>query len=168
MQAWILNDTQGPSSYTLAEVDTPRPGPGQVRVRLVASALNRLDLWMSMGLPAPKHFPHVPGGDGAGVVDAVGDGVDGWAPGAEVIVNPSLGYAPTTGHIPFSGKLGVLGEHSWGTLAEYVVVPATNVVPKPAHLPWERAAAYGLAYSTAYRMMRRARLCDGDLMLVVG
>ena len=75
-----------------------------------------------------------PGGDGAGVVDAVGDGVDGWAPGAEVIVNPSLGYAPTTGHIPFSGKLGVLGEHAWGTLAEYVVVPATNLVPKPAHL----------------------------------
>ena len=168
MRAWILNDTQGPSSYTLAEVDTPDPGPGQVRVRLVASALNRLDLWMSMGLPAPKHFPHVAGGDGAGVVDAVGDGVDGWNLGAEVIINPSLGYAPTTNHIPFSGKLGVLGEHSWGTLAEYVVVPATNLAPKPAHLPWKQAAAYGLAYGTAHRMLRRARLGAGDLMLVVG
>ena len=168
MRAWILNDTRGPSSYTLAEVDTPDPGPGQVRVRLVASALNRLDLWMSMGLPAPKHFPHVPGGDGAGVVDAVGDGVDGWAPGAEVIINPSLGYAPTTGHIPFSGKLGVLGEHAWGTLGDQVVVPATNLAPKPVHLPWDRAAAYGLAYATAYRMLRRARLRDGDLLLVVG
>ena len=168
MYAWILNDTRGPSSYTLAEVDTPEPGPGQVRVKLVMSALNRLDLWMSMGLPAPKHFPHVAGGDGAGVIDALGAEVEGLAEGDEVIVNPGLGFAPTTNHIPFSGKLGVLGEHTWGTLAEYVVVPAVNVTPKAPHLDWDQAAAYGLAYGTAYRMLRRARLSSGDVLLVVG
>ena len=168
MHAWILNDTRGPSSYTLAEVDTPEPGPGEVRVRLVRSALNRLDLWMSMGLPAPKRFPHVPGGDGAGVVDRPGQGVDGFAPGDEVIVNPGLGYAPTTDHIPFGGKLGVLGEHTWGTMGEYAVVPATNLTPKPPQLGWDRAAAYGLAYGTACRMLRRARLAPGNLLLVVG
>ncbi|MCY3539605.1 MAG: zinc-binding dehydrogenase [bacterium] len=168
MQAWILNDTQGLSSYRLAEVPTPDPGPGEVRVRLLASALNRLDLWMSMGLPAPKYFPHVPGGDGAGIVDAVGEGVSVWEPGAEVIVNPGLGYAPTSGDIPFDGKLGVLGEHTWGTLAEYVVVPASNLVAKPFHLAWDKASAYGLSFGTAYRMLRRARLKTGDLMLVVG
>ena len=168
MHAWILNDTKGPSSYTMAEVRTPEPGPDQVRVKLAMSALNRLDLWMSMGLPAPKRFPHVAGGDGAGVIDAVGAGVEGLAEGDEVIVNPGLGFAPTTDHIPFGGKLGVLGEHAWGTLAEYVVVPAVNVVPKAPHLDWDQAATYGLAYGTAYRMLRRARLSPGDVLLVVG
>ncbi len=168
MHAWILNDTRGPSSYTLAEVGTPEPGPDEVRVKLVMSALNRLDLWMSMGLPAPKDFPHVAGGDGAGYVDALGEGVEGLAEGDEVVVNPSIGFAPTTNHIPFSGKLGVLGEHSWGTMGEYVVVPASNVTPKAPHLDWDQAAAYGLAYGTAYRMLRRARLSAGDLLLVVG
>ncbi|MCY4370824.1 MAG: zinc-binding dehydrogenase [bacterium] len=168
MHAWILNDTKGLTSFTLGRVVTPEPGPGQVRVKLVMSALNRLDLWMSMGLPAPRQFPHVAGGDGAGTVDALGEGVAGFDVGDEVIVNPGLGYAPTTNHIPFSGKLGVLGEHVWGTLAEYVVVPVSNVVPKAPHLDWEQAAAYALAYGTAYRMLLRARLQPGDVLLVVG
>ena len=47
MRAWILNDTNGPDSYRLAEIDTPEPGPGEVRVELRASALNHLDLWVS-------------------------------------------------------------------------------------------------------------------------
>ena len=168
MHAWILNDTKGPSSYVLGRVNTPEPGPGEVRVKLAMSALNRLDLWMSMGLPAPRRYPHVAGGDGAGIVDAVGAGVDDFTVGDEVIINPGLGYAPTTDHIPFSGKLGVLGEHAWGTLAEYVVVPVSNLVDKAPHLDWISAAAYGLAYGTAYRMLRRARLEAGDLLLVVG
>ena len=168
MHAWILNDTNGPSSYNMAEVPTPDPGPGDVRVKLMMSALNRLDLWMSMGLPAPKTFPHVAGADGAGVIDALGAEVEDLAQGDEVIVNPGLGFAPTTDHIPFSGKLGVLGEHAWGTLADYVVLPATNVIPKASHLDWDQAASYGLAYGTAYRMLKRARLSAGDVLLVVG
>lgn len=167
MRAWILNETNGPSSYRLGEVEDPHPGPGEVRVKVAASALNRLDLWMSMGLPAPKHFPHVAGGDGAGVVDEVGEGAEA-SLGREVIINPGLGYSPTTSHIPFDGNLGVLGEHAWGTLAEYVIVPSRNVLPKPEHLEWPQAAAYGLATGTAYRMLRRARLGEGDLLLVVG
>lgn len=168
MRAWILNETNGPSSYTLAEVETPEPGEGEVRVKLTASALNHLDLWTSMGLPAPRHFPHITGADGAGVIDEIGEGVTSCAVGDEVIVNPGLGYAPTTTHIPFDGKLGVLGEHAWGTLAEYVILPAENAVPKPDHLAWHEAAAYGLATGTAYRMLRRARLSEGDVLLVVG
>lgn len=168
MRAWVLNETNGPSSYTLSDVETPLPSSAEIRVKLKASALNHLDLWTSMGLPAPKSFPHITGGDGAGVVDAVGEDVSGIDIGQEVIVNPGLGYAPTTDHIPFGGKLGVLGEHAWGTLAEYVVIPAVNVLPKPAHLGWHEAAAYGLASGTAYRMLRRARLSPGDVLLVVG
>lgn len=168
MRAWLLHDTNGPSSYTLGEVADPEPGPGEARVRLRAAALNHLDLWTSMGLPAPKSFPHITGADGAGVVDAVGADVSAVSVGDEVVVNPGLGYAPTTDHIPFGGKLGVLGEHAWGTLAESVVIPAVNAVAKPEGLGWHEAAAYGLASGTAYRMLSRARLQAGDLLLVVG
>ena len=167
MRAWILNETNGPDSFTLTEIETPNPGSGEVRVKLAASALNHLDLWTSMGMPAPKSFPHIAGADGAGVVDSVGGGVEDVSVGDEVIVNPGLGLGPST-HVPFGGKVGVLGEHAWGTLAEYVVVPSANVVAKPVNLSWTKAAAFGLASGTAYRMLRRARLEEGQLLLVIG
>ena len=121
-----------------------------------------------MGAPAPKSFPHVTGADGAGVVDALGAGVADWTEGDEVIVDPSIPHGPPTERIPYGGKLGILGEHQWGTLADYVVVPATNLVTKPTDLEWEQAAAFGLATGTAYRMLRRAGLAAGELLLVVG
>ena len=168
MRAWILNETKGPSSYELGEVNTPEPATGEVRVRLRTSALNHLDLWTSMGLPAPKSFPHITGADGAGVVDAVGDGVEWVAVGDEVVIDPSIGQGPQTEHIPYGGHLGIVGEHQWGTLAEYIVLPASNVVAKPTTIGWEEAGAYGLVTGTAYRMLNRARLQSGDLLLVVG
>lgn len=172
MRAWILNDTNGPASYLLADVDTPEPGPGEVRVELRASALNHLDLWVSMGLPAPHAFPHISGGDGAGVVDALGPDTVGWAVGDEVVLNPSVSCgvcsACVRGDAPYCRSYGILGEHRPGTLADYVVVPARNLVAKPPSLSWEEAGAYGLVTGTAYRMLRRARLKAGDVLLVVG
>ena len=168
MRAWYLNDTNGPSSYTLGDLDMPEPGPGEVRVALRTSALNHLDIWTSMGAPAPKSFPHVTGADGAGHIDAVGRDAGAWNTGDEVIIDPSIPHGPATDAIPYGGKLGILGEHSWGTLASHVVVPATNVVAKPEGLSWEHAGAYGLATGTAYRMLQRARLAEGDVLLVVG
>lgn len=168
MRAWILNETNGPSSYQLGEVETPKPEAGEVRVRLRTSALNHLDLWTSMGLPAPRQFPHITGADGAGVVDAIGEGVEWVAIGDEVVVDPSIGEGPRTERIPYGGHLGIVGEHRWGTLAEYIVLPASNVVAKPTTIGWEEAGAYGLASGTAYRMLSRARLQPGELLLVVG
>ncbi len=172
MHAWILNDTNGPDSFQLAEVETPEPGPGEVRVTLRASALNHLDLWVSKGLPAPHHFPHISGGDGAGVVEALGKEVEGWSVGDEVVLNPSISCgmcaACVRGDAPYCRSYSILGEHRPGTLAESVVVPARNLVTKPGGLSWEEAGAYGLATGTAYRMLRRSRLGAGDVLLVVG
>ncbi len=172
MRAWLLHDTNGPDSYRLESVDTPEPGPDEVRVQLRASALNHLDLWVSRGMPAPHHFPHIAGGDGAGVVSAIGSNVDSVTVGAEVVLNPSISCgkcdACLAGESPFCRSYGILGEHFPGTLAEEVVLPARNVVPKPASLSWEEAAAYPLATGTAYRMLRRARLSAGDVLLIVG
>lgn len=171
MKAWVLHDTGGPQSFVLEEVPTPEPGAGEVRVKLATASLNHLDIWSSLGLPKP-HLPHVAGADGAGVVDTVGDGVSSVIPGQEVVINPSLscGTCPAClrGDAPFCETYQILGEHRWGTLAEYVVLPVRNVLAKPVDLSWEEAAAYGLAAGTAYRMLRRARLGAGDVLLVVG
>ena len=172
MRAWILHDASGPAGYRLDEVATPEPAAGEVRVRLNASALNHLDLWVARGRPAPPSFPHVTGADGAGVVDSLGDGVGDVAVGDEVVLDPSTscGACPAClrGQVPFCRDFRIVGEHRWGTHAEAVVVPAVNVRSKPSTLTWEHAAAAGLATSSALRMLRRGRFEPGDDALVVG
>lgn len=172
MKAWLLTDTTGIDAFVLDEVDTPTPGPDEVRIELRMSGLNHLDLWVSQGLPAPKHLPHILGGDGAGVIDAVGDGVDGFEVGDEVVIDPSLscGNCDACGRddIVYCRQFGILGEHHRGTLAEYVVVPARNALPKPQRLSWEKAGTFGLVTGTALRMLDRARLAKGETVLIPG
>ncbi|MEZ0333579.1 MAG: alcohol dehydrogenase catalytic domain-containing protein, partial [Gemmatimonadales bacterium] len=97
-------------------------------MRIRAAALNRLDLWMTAGLPhvSPK-FPFIVGSDGAGVVEAAGEGVQSVRPGDRVMINPgiSCGRCPTCldGDEPLCGEYRILGEHAPGTAAELVVVP---------------------------------------------
>lgn len=169
MRAWVLGES--PGSYELREVEAPEPGPGDVRVKVVASALNHMDLWLTKGLPKP-HLPHVPGADGAGTIDAYGPGVTGFSEGDEVVVNPAISCrncsACFAGDSPYCRQFGIMGEHRWGAHADFVVVPAANVVAKPDNLGWSEAAAYGLCWLTAWRMLKRARLQAGETMLVVG
>ena len=172
MRAWVLNETNGPESFTLQDVDTPEPGPGQVRVKMEVSALNHLDLWVSRGMPAPHHFPHIAGADGTGKVDAIGEGVTTASVGDLVTINPSVSCgqcaACLAGDTPYCKSYGILGEHSSGTLAEFSVLPARNVVASPEGISVVEAGSYGLAYGTAMRMLRRADLQAGDVLLVVG
>jgi len=171
MRAWRLHDTVGPDGYHLDDIDPPEPGPGQVRVALRVASINHLDLWVSRALPAPPSFPHIAGGDGAGVIDALGDGVTTVAVGDEVTIDPSLscGVCPAclAGDSVYCPSFGVLGEHASGTLAEQIVVSERQVVPRPP-IAWEKAGSYGLAFGTAYRMLRRADLRAGQTLLVIG
>jgi len=169
MDAWILDDS--PGSYRWGTIDDPEPGPGEVRVKVVASALNHMDLWVTQGLPKPP-LPHVPGCDVAGVVDAVGDGVGSIAPGDEVVINPAVSPVEEIVALGIDSPMGagfeIYGEHRWGGHATYAVAPARNIVARPAGRSWEECAAYPLAYLTAYRMLRRGRLRAGQTLLVVG
>jgi D-arabinose 1-dehydrogenase-like Zn-dependent alcohol dehydrogenase len=121
MRAWVLNQTGGPSSFELVDHPTPECGPDDVRVCLKASGLNHLDLWVSMGLPAPKHFPHIAGGDGAGVIDAIGSNVAEVAVGDKVIIDPSVACGEckecVVGNSVYCRDFHILGEHTNGTLA---------------------------------------------------
>jgi zinc-binding alcohol dehydrogenase/oxidoreductase len=169
MRAWILDAS--PGDYREGEIDDPPVGPGDVRVRPVASALNHMDLWVTKGLPKPQ-VPHVPGCDVAGVVESVGEGVDHVAPGDEVVVNPAVSPIAAVVEFGNDSPLGrgfqILGEQRWGGHADLVVAPGRNVVPRPAGRTWEECAAYPLATLTAWRMLRRARVTAGDTVLVVG
>lgn len=168
MDAWILDES--PGEYRFGTIDTPEPGPGEVRVRPVASALNHMDLWLTRGLPKPK-LPHVPGCDVAGIVDAVGAGAT-WDVGAEVVINPAVSSVEAIVALGNDSPLGagfqILGEQRWGGHGDGVIVPARNLVAKPANRTWEECAAFPLATLTAYRMLRRARLAAGETVIVVG
>lgn len=169
MDAWILDES--PGAYRRGEIEIPSLADDEVRIRVVASALNHMDLWVTRASPRPS-LPHVPGCDVAGVVDAVGQRVVGIATGDEVVVNP--GVSPTDEIIawgnnsPMAPGFKIYGEHTWGGHATFANVPARNVVPRPAARAWEECAAYPLAYLTAYRMLVRARLQAGETVLVVG
>ena len=76
MKAIVLEEIGGPENLKIKEVDTPTPGPGEVRVKLQNSALNRRDYWITIGRYPRTNMPCIAGSDGAGTVDAVGAGVD--------------------------------------------------------------------------------------------
>jgi zinc-binding alcohol dehydrogenase/oxidoreductase len=172
MKAWQLTETRGIDSYVLNEVPEPEPGPGQVRVKLNSMGLNHLDIWVSMGLPAPHEFPHAGGADGAGVIDAVGEGVAGFEIGDEVIVDPSMSCGRCDyclkDDVVYCSEYKILGEHLPGTFVEKIVIPTINAVRKPGSLTWEVAGSFGLASATALRMLEKARLRREETVLVVG
>ncbi len=169
MRAWLLEES--PGTYHLGEVAEPPLGPDDVRIRVIASALNHMDLWVTRGMPRPP-LPHVPGCDVAGVVDAIGSDVARVKVGDEVVVNPAV--SPVSEIIalgidsPMGDQFMIYGEHCWGGHADFAIAPERNVVARPAGRTWEECAAYPLAYLTAYRMLRRGRLGAGDTLLVVG
>jgi NADPH:quinone reductase-like Zn-dependent oxidoreductase len=174
MRAAVFTEHGGPEVVHLEELPELVPGPGEVRLAVRAVALNHLDLFVRRGLPGlALGLPHVGGSDVAGVVDAVGEGVAGWAPGDEVVVNPSLPClscpACRAGETSLCARFQILGEHVWGGLAEQVVVPAHRLHPKPERLSWAEAAAFPLVFQTAWRaLVTRAELRPGETVLVLG
>jgi NADPH:quinone reductase-like Zn-dependent oxidoreductase len=169
MQAWILDES--PGAYRWGTIDLPDLAADDVAISVVASALNHMDLWVTRGAPKPP-LPHVPGCDVAGVVMAVGSDVTSVAVGDEVVVNP--GVSPVAdidkwgNDSPMGPGFMIYGEHCWGGHAETAIAPERNVRKRPPTRTWQECAAFPLAYLTAYRMLRRARLQSGDTLLVVG
>ena len=165
MRALVL-EGHGIERARLRDWADPKPGPGQVLIRLRAAALNHRDLWACRGWREGA-AAGVLGSDGAGVVAELGEGVREPPLGAEVVINPSLHWAA---HERFPGpEFEILGRPSDGTFAEAVVVPGENVFAKPAHLSFEQAAALPLSGLTAWRALTTVgKLSPGEAVLVPG
>jgi NADPH:quinone reductase-like Zn-dependent oxidoreductase len=174
LKALYFEEHGGTDKLLFGNRPEPEPAAGEVRVRLKTAALNHLDIFVLHGIPGiPIGLPHIGGADGAGVVDAVGDEVEGVEPGAEVVFDPGLSCGTCeyclAGEQSLCVKFGVLGEHSDGTFAELVVVAAESLAPRPSHLSWEESASFGLAHLTAWRMLiNRGGLRSGETVLIHG
>jgi NADPH:quinone reductase-like Zn-dependent oxidoreductase len=173
MKAMALRAHGGPEVLALEELPEPVPGPGQVRVRVGAVAMNHLDLWVRNGLPHLKlAYPFLLGADVAGTIDALGDGTSGVAVGDEVVVNPgwSCGRCREclSGRDNLCRSYQLMGEDRSGGYAEKIVVPQQNLVPKPRSLSMAEAAAIPTTFLTAWQMLtRKAPVRPGDDVLVM-
>ncbi|CAM5643026.1 NADPH:quinone reductase OS=Streptomyces fumanus OX=67302 GN=qor PE=4 SV=1 [Streptomyces fumanus] len=149
MKAIVYRDNGGPDVLRLVDRDLPEPGPGEVRVRVAVSGVNPTDWQARSGPGHPKRFPEVtPHLDGAGTVDAVGEGVDPGRTGQRVWVFMAAAGRPT------------------GTAAEYTVVPADRAVPLPDDAGFDVGASLGVPALTAHRALTVAE--DGPRRLAPG
>ena len=135
MRAAVFN-SHGPAHEVLRveEIDRPEPGRGEVRVRVAASGVNPTD-WKSRSGAAPRPIGkfQIPHQDGAGVIDALGAGVDPGRDGQRVWVWLAAAGQP------------------WGTAAQWCVVPADQAVPLPDGVSFELGASLGVPAMTAHR-----------------
>ena len=152
MKAIVLKKFGGPDSFELQEVAVPEVSPGELLVRVIATAINPLDYQIRRGdYPDYVRLPAIIGHDVSGVVEKVGPGVVDFAVGDEVFYTPKI--------------FGVKG----GSYAEYNVVPEGLVTHKPANLTHEEAASTTLVGGTAWEaLVTRAKLSPAESVLIHG
>lgn len=143
VQAQALNSV---ADYHLVDLPTPEPGAGEVRVKVAACGVGYVDALVSLGRYQVKPpVPHIPGGEAAGVVDALGEGVSGLAVGDRVMAQVGGGFA------------------------EYALARAGSVVKLPDNMAFEAACGFRINYITALHGLRdRANLQAGERLLVSG
>ena len=159
MKAVRIHEDGGPEVLRYEDVADPEPGHGEALVELRAAGLNHLDVWVRKGLPSvPK--PRILGADGAGIVAALGAGVETLAVGDRVVLNPGIVH---------DGRITVVGEHMDGTYCELKALPAAQLYPLDESLSFEEGAAFPLVFETAHRMLvTRAALREGEWVLIWG
>ncbi|WP_109487865.1 zinc-dependent alcohol dehydrogenase family protein [Occallatibacter savannae] len=166
MRVWQISSF-GIDSLELVERPTPQPGPGEVLVKVHAVSLNYRDLMMVKGFYNPKmKLPRVPCSDGAGEVEAVGQGVTQWKRGDRVcgiFMQNWIEGPPTPEKIK-----GALGGDIDGMLAEYVVLKETGLVRIPEHLGFEEAATLPCAGVTAWNALMAGDVRQGTTVLMQG
>lgn len=154
MRAYRMLDFGGPEVMRLESVPIPEPGPGYVRIRIHAASVNPIDWKIRSGSLKERYPvtpPYIPGRDVAGIIDALGAGVDQWKVGDAVMA--ILELQPPGG----------------GAFSEYVLVSATDIALKPASLSFEVAAGVPLVSLTAWRaVIEAANVQAGQRVLVHG
>lgn len=147
MQGWLCESLGGVSALRWAEMATPEPGAGQVRIAVRCASLNFPDLLIVEGKYQIKPpLPFVPGAEFSGVVEAVGEGVR---------------------HLQVGQAVAAIGSH--GGFGTHACVAATQVLPLPPGFAFEHAAAFAFTYGTSYHaLIDRGTLRAGETVLVLG
>lgn len=147
MRAIRVHQFGGPEVLKLENVPEPKPGPGEVLLRVHAAGLNPVDTYIRGGGYAIKPpLPYTPGLDAAGVIEALGAGVSGWRVGDRVYTAAAA-----------------------GSYAELALCKASDVYRLPERVSYEQGAAVGIAYMTAYRaLFQRAAAQPSEIVLVHG
>lgn len=179
MRAVLLTGFGGPEKLEYRDdVAEPRPGAGEVRIRVGAAALNNTDIWTREGAYGsaddphadagwrrePLAFPRIQGADVAGHIDSVGPGVAESRVGERVLVDPMLYSGDERALV----TTDYLGSERDGGFAELVTVPAGNAHAVDSPLSDAELATFPTAYTTAMRMLNRADLQAGETILVTG
>jgi NADPH:quinone reductase-like Zn-dependent oxidoreductase len=140
----------GPEVLEFVETEAAQPGPGEVRIKVKAIGINRAEsMWRIDDYIEPVKFPARLGYEAAGIVDAVGKDVSGFAPGDVVSVMPSFSM------------------NQYGTYGEVVIVPGYAVVKHPASLSFAEAASVWMMFVTAYgALIEDAKVTQGDFVIV--
>ncbi|MEO5761446.1 MAG: zinc-binding dehydrogenase [Vicinamibacteria bacterium] len=174
MRAALIRTQGGPEVIELAEIDAPKPAPGEAVIRVRACALNHLDLWTRSGRAGYKPpLPHILGNDIAGEIASLPEGIDtsGLNVGQRVMLQPGTScgrcIACLSGEDMACRKYSILGHGRPGGYAEFVAAPLANLIPIPDSISFENAAAFPLVFLTAWRMLVvRAQVKMGDDVLV--
>lgn len=147
MRAVLSKAPGGPETLSVEDIMDPTPRPGEVVIEVKAIGINYPDtLIIEDRYQFKPERPFAPGGEVAGIVDAVGEGVKGVRRGDRVIAVPG-----------------------WGGLVERLAVPASSLIPIPDGMDFQTAAALVLTYGTSYYALKdRARLQPGETLLVLG
>lgn len=180
MKAVLLVGYGGPEKLEYREdVSDPEPVAGEVLVEVGACGINNTDLWTREGAYGQSDdpeavggwrrgesmsFPRIQGADIVGRIVAVGAGVAESRMGERVLVDPTLYAEEGSGLV----GVGAIGSERDGGFAEYVTVPASNAHTVESPLSDEELATFPTAYVTAERMLKRARVAEGETILVTG
>ncbi len=174
MKAIRIREHGGPDKLLIDEIDAPSPKSDEVTVKIAATSVNHLDIWVRNGMRNLRlPLPMILGSDGAGTVADTGSEITDMKPGDRVLVSPgrSCGKCEEclSGRDNFCREYRILGEHCDGTDAEFVVARRDNIIPLPPSIPFEDAAASSLVFMTAYQMLvDRAGIRPLEEVLILG
>lgn len=172
MKAVRIHEFGGPEVLKYEDAPDPKPRKDQVLVRVRASALNHLDLWVRQGLPG-VNLPHILGSDIAGEIVEVGEYITDFKAGQRVLLAPMsfCNHCPkcVAGLQNQCRQFTVLGNAVDGGNCELMAVPAVNVIPIPDSFDFNEAASVPLVFVTAWHMLTgRAAIRPGQTVLILG
>ncbi len=174
MKAVRIHEHGGIDKVIIDEISVPGPKANEAVVKIKATSVNRLDIWVRKGFANLKlPLPMILGSDGSGTISEIGSEITDLKVGDRVLISPSCSCGKCeqclSGNDNLCANYKILGEHCDGTDAEFVSVKRENIFKIPEPVSFEDAAASSLVFITAYQMLvDKARIQPFEDVLILG